>query len=266
MKVSLIQVDVRDDEPTSDRLARVAGLVSTEKNRDLVVLPELWAHGAFSYEGWGEGEALDGPVLSAIAAAAREAGCFVHAGGIVERNPGGRPFNTAVLFDRGGNQIAVYRKIHLYGFDEGEAVLFEPGNEVVVTDGLEVSIGLATCFDLRFPELFRDMTSKGAKIFVIPAGWPTKRVEHWRLLLRARAIENQAFVLGCATTGAHAGKSMGGYSAIIDPFGTVLAEAGPNNEEILRTDLDLSAVSTIREEFPVLEWRRLGLKPPSANN
>ena len=100
---------------------------------------------------------------------------------------------------------------------------------------------------------------------MIPAGWPTRRVEHWRLLLRARAIENQAFVLGCATAGAHAGKCMGGYSAIIDPFGTVLAEAGPSNEEILRTDLDLSAVSTIREEFPVLEWRRLGLKPPSAN-
>jgi len=263
MKISLFQVSVRDDEAFEARLARVLGAVGEERGRDLIVLPELWPHGGFSYDGWGNGEALDGPILSAVAEAARRAGCYVHAGGIVESNPRGRPYNTAVLFGPDGRRLALYRKIHLYGFDEGEAVLFEPGTELVTADTTSCRLGLATCFDLRFPELFRGLMEAGAEVFVIPAAWPVARLPHWRLLLRARAVEDQVFVLGCATAGTHAGKTMGGHSAIIDPFGDVIAEASLEREEILRADIDLSAVRRIRKEFPVLEWRRLGMTASS---
>ena len=262
MKVSLFQVKVTDDEPYEQRLDRVLSAVAAEKGQDLIVLPELWAHGGFSYDGWGQGEALDGPILTAVSEAARKAGSYVHAGGIVEKNPSGRPFNTAVIFGPDGNRIAVYRKIHLYGFNEGEAVLFEPGKEIVTTKLAGVCSGIATCFDVRFPELFRSMVSEGAKLFVIPAAWPVARIPHWRHLLRARAIENQAFVLGCATSGAHAGKTMGGYSAIIDPTGEIIAEASPGRDEVIRAELDIAQVDQVRSDFPVLDWRRLGLQTP----
>jgi predicted amidohydrolase len=260
MKVSLIQVAVRDRDPFHERIARVVDLIRGERGSDLVVLPELWPRGAFSFEDLGE--SLDGPVLSAIAQAAREAMCYVHAGSIVERNPGGLPYNTSVLFAPDGRRIAVYRKIHLYGFDKGEAVLFEPGQRVVTANTPFGNIGLATCFDLRFPELFRAMLSDGARLFIVPAAWPVERVKHWRLLLRARAVENQAFVFGCSATGRHAGRTTSGHSAVIDPNGEVLAEAGPDGEEVLRAEIDLSAISQIRSEFPVLEWRRLGVATP----
>jgi predicted amidohydrolase len=256
MKVSLIQLEVSDREPYQSRIARVLDMIRGEKGRDLIVLPEMWAHGGFSYDGWGDGEALDGPILTAIAAAARDVGCFVHAGSIVERNPNGRPFNTSVLFSPSGERQAVYRKIHLFGFDEGEAVLFEPGREAVTTSTPFGVVGLATCFDLRFPELFRYMIPDGIEFVCIPSAWPIPRVGHWRVLMRARAIENQVYILGCATAGTHAGKTMGGHSAIVDPSGEVLVEASADREEILRADLSPAKIAAIRKEFPVLEWRR----------
>lgn len=262
MKVSLFQIKVTDDEPFERRLDRVLSAIAAEKGQDLIVLPELWPHGGFSYDGWGQGEKLDGPILTAISDAARSAGCYVHAGGIVEQNPLGRPFNTAVIFAPDGRRVAAYRKIHLYGFDEGEAVLFEPGEKILTVELAGVRSGVATCFDLRFPELFRVMMSEGAKLFVIPAAWPVARIAHWRHLLRARAIENQAFVLGCATSGTHSGKTMGGFSAIVDPTGEMIVEASPDLDEIIRADLDIAQVDRVRSEFPVLEWRRLGLQTP----
>jgi predicted amidohydrolase len=189
----------------------------------------------------------------------------LHTGSVVERtaDPGqeGRHLsNTSVVLGPDGRVCATYRKIHRFGFGTGEPRLMEAGTELVVTDlpapADALTVGLSTCYDLRFPELYRAQLDLGAQLFVIPAAWPAPRVEAWRLLARARAIEDQCFVLTCNTAGAHAGVEMGGYSAVIDPWGKVLAEAG-TGEEILSVQIDPGAVAQAREKFPVLADRRL---------
>src|SRR5690606_2574230 len=119
-----------------------------------------------------------------------------------------------------------------------------------------LTVGLSTCYDLRFPELYRAQVDLGAQMFVVPAAWPAPRVEAWRLLLRARAIEDQCFVVACNTAGEHAGVPMGGASAVGDPWGTVLAEAG-TGEEVLSVEIDPAQVDKARTDCPVLGDRRL---------
>jgi len=121
-------------------------------------------------------------------------------------------------------------------------------------------MGLATCYDLRFPELFRALVDRAAELLLVPAAWPDKRVGHWRLLAQARAVENQCFVVACNTAGEHAGVPMGGHSLVVDPWGTVLAEAG-DGEEVLDVEVDVDQVRAVRETFPVLSDRRLSLPP-----
>jgi predicted amidohydrolase len=127
-----------------------------------------------------------------------------------------------------------------------------PGDGPVVHDRL----GLATCYDLRFPEMFRALLDGGAEVVLMPAAWPAKRVYHWRLLTLARAVENQSYVVACNTAGTHAGVPMGGGSMVVDPWGDVLAEGG-TGEEVLVADLDLELLRSTRESFPVLADRRL---------
>jgi predicted amidohydrolase len=116
--------------------------------------------------------------------------------------------------------------------------------------------GLVTCYDLRFPELFRALVTKGAATFLLTSGWPAERIEHWSLLARARAIEDQAWVIACNTAGTHNGVRMGGHSVVVDPMGTVVAEAG-EDEQVLYADIDPDLATTWRESFPVLADRRL---------
>lgn len=124
-------------------------------------------------------------------------------------------------------------------------------------------MGLATCYDLRFPEQFRLLVDAGATVLVVPAGWPARRREHWTLLARARAIESQAYVLACGTAGTHAGVELAGHSLVVDPWGAVLAEAGPG-EEVLTAELDPGLVARTRADFPVLRDRVLGLPVPDS--
>jgi len=268
----VLQVAYGDDEPVADRVERVADLVAGQRDADLVVLPELWAPTGMGYQGWtAAAEQLDGPTVTAIAEAAAKAGVTVHAGSILEqappgadasaRGPQGRGrWNTSVLIGSTGEILATYRKVHRFGFSDGEPTLIEAGEELVTADLATqdgpVRLGLATCYDLRFPELFRSLLDAGASVFVVPAAWPARRVEHWTLLGRARAIENQCAVIQCNTGGTHAGVAMGGHSQVISATGEVLAEAG-DGEEVLIVDLDLAEITAWREKFPVLADRRL---------
>jgi predicted amidohydrolase len=253
MRVHVIQLSYGDDETLDARVERVAAMVRAQQGADLVVLPELWPNGGFAYDGWeASAQPLDGPVVSALRAAARDLGASVHMGSLVERDETGRLFNTSVLLGGDGEVRSVYRKIHLFGFGEGEPKLMTPGDVVVVDDGL----GLATCYDLRFPEQFRRLLDAGAEVVLLPAAWPAKRVAHWRLLAQARAVENQSYVVACNTAGAHAGVPMGGGSIVVDPWGSVLAEAG-TDEQVLTVDLDLDLVARTRSSFPILADRRL---------
>ena len=277
MRVHAIQVAYTDDEPVERRVERVAALVAAQRGADLVVLPELWPHGGFSYRSWAErAEPVQGASMAAIAAAAKEIGAVVHAGSIVERpsregpdaggaggdlGPQGRGlWNTSVLFGPDGSELATYRKIHRFGFGQGEPLLLEAGEDVVVARaelaGRPTALGLATCYDLRFPEMFRMLLDRGAEVVLIPAAWPAPRVEAWTLLGRARAIEDQVVVVQCNTGGAHSGVTMGGRSQVVDATGAVLAQAG-DGEEVLAVDVDLDAVAAFRQSFPVLADRRL---------
>jgi predicted amidohydrolase len=254
MRVHAVQLAYGDDESLDDRLRRVEGIVRSQHGADLVLLPELWPQGGFAYDRWEAlAEPLDGPTVTAMSALARSLGITLHMGSIVERDQGASLHNTSVLLGRDGEVQATYRKIHLFGFGEGEPKLMTPGTEVVVRDGL----GLATCYDLRFPELFRALLDAGAEVVLLPAAWPGKRVAHWRLLARARAVENQCYVVACNTAGTHSGVTMGGMSVVVDPWGEAIAEAGPDLEAVVAADLDLDALRHTRESFPVLADRRL---------
>ena len=257
MRASLIQIAVDEGESVESRRRRVSSLVREQAGADLVVLPELWTTGAFAYEEFGtEAEPLEGPTYEAMAKAASDAGVWLHAGSIPERDPEGPLYNTSLVFSPSGDLAAAYRKIHRFGFDKGEAVLMGAGRDLVTVALPETTLGVATCYDLRFPELFRGLVDAGAETLVIPAGWPERRRSHWTLLARARAVENQAYVLACGTAGTHAGVPQAGHSIVVDPWGEVLAEAGPD-EEILTVDFDPTRVATTRELFPALKDRVL---------
>ncbi|MFC7812989.1 carbon-nitrogen family hydrolase [Streptomyces olivaceus] len=262
MRASLIQIAVNEDETVEARRARVAALVRAQAGADLVVLPELWTTGAFAFEEFGTAaEPLRGPTHEAMAAAASDTGAWLHAGSVPERGPDGRLYNTSLLYFPSGDLAASYRKIHRFGFDKGEAVLMGAGHEPVTVRLPETTVGVATCYDLRFPELFRTLVDAGAETFVVPAGWPERRRSHWTLLAQARAVENQAFVLACGTAGAHAGVPQAGHSIVVDPWGEVLAQAGAG-EEVLTVEFDPARAARTREQFPALKDRVLGLETP----
>ena len=262
MRASLLQIDVNEDESVESRRVRVASLVREQAGADLVVLPELWTTGAFAYEGFGtEAEPLEGPTYEAMAKAASDAGVWLHAGSVPERDPDGPLYNTSLVFSPSGDLAAAYRKIHRFGFDKGEAVLMGAGRDLVTVRLPDTTLGLATCYDLRFPELFRGLVDAGAETLVIPAGWPERRRAHWTLLAQARAVENQAYVLACGTAGTHAGVPQAGHSIVVDPWGEVLAQAGPG-EEVITVEFDPGRVAVTRDQFPALKDRVLGLAPP----
>lgn len=267
MRAALVQLAYDDAEPAAERVERVAGLVRGLAGHDLVVLPELWQPTGFGYERWAElAEPVDGPFAATMAALARDAGVVLHAGSFVERLPSPGPdghslANTSLLYAADGGLLAAYRKVHRFGFGAGEPKLMEAGSEVVLAElpdgaGGSVTAGLSTCYDLRFPELYRAQVDRGGELFVVPAAWPAARVAHWTLLGRARGLENQAFVLQCNTVGTHAGHEMGGRSQVVGPTGEVLAEAG-TAEEVLSVELEPADVAAARRAFPVLADRRL---------
>jgi predicted amidohydrolase len=263
VRATLLQIDVDPKESVAARRERAAAMVRGQKGADLVVLPELWPVGAFAAGSFAaEAEPLEGgPTYTAMSAAARDAGVWLHAGSVVERDPDGPLFNTSLVFSPDGELHTAYRKIHRFGFDQGEAALMAGGREVVTARHPRAVLGLATCYDLRFPELFRLLVDAGAQILVVPAGWPARRLAHWRLLVQARAVESQAYVLACGTAGTHAGVPQAGHSLAVDPWGAILYEAGPD-EETVTVELDPARVTAVRAEFPVLRDRVLGLPVP----
>lgn len=266
MKVSLIQLGYADDESSASRTERAAELVRAQEGADLVMLPELWHTGAFSFRLWEErAEGVDGPVARAMADAARDAHVVLHAGSVIERTEHAGPhgkhlWNTALVFDRDGSLVTTYRKMHRFCLGK-ESELLDTGEDLAAMEvsacaGGSLRAGLVTCYDIRFPEQFAQLMHAGVGMFLLPAAWPKARLNHWRVLAQARAIENQAYVLACNTAGTHGKQEMAGHSMVIAPDGTVLAEAG-EGQEVLTAELDPEVVRTYRAEFPVLRDRGL---------
>jgi deaminated glutathione amidase len=241
----------------AERLVRAAAADGAE----LVALPEKWNLLAGGEELLAGSEPLDGPSLTAARGWARELGIHLLAGSISEQGPE-KAFNTSVLIGPGGEDIAVYRKIHMFDVDVGgvayrESDHEEPGAEIVTAPLGELLAGLTVCYDLRFPELYRILAVRGAQLIVVPSAFTlaTGR-DHWEVLLRARAIENQVFVIAPDQVGeAPPHFSSYGHSAIVDPWGTVLATA-PDEECFVAADLDLAEQDRVRESLPSLANRR----------
>ena len=255
-RVALLQVASHADESVDHRVDRVLGMVAdTLPDCDIAVLPELWMAGAFDLPLIREIAApLDFAVLERLRTLAADASTWLHAGSFAERLDDGTTYNTAVLIDASGEIVATYRKRHLFGFEEGERTIMSAGEDLVVLDTPLGRTGLATCYDLRFPEMFRDLTRLGAQTFLLCSGWPTVRIEHWRMLARARAIEDLAWFVATNGVGSHAGITLCGHSVVIDPQGGVVAEAG-EAEEVIFAEVDPTASDEWRTEFPALTDR-----------
>jgi predicted amidohydrolase len=240
------------------RVTRALALIdATAPTADVVILPELWHVGAFDVDAARlHAQSIDGPLVTAMAALAGEHGIWLHGGSFCELADDGRHYNTSVLFAPDGTLAARYRKIHLFGFDGGETVLMSSGVEVLVVDTPLGPTGLATCYDMRFPELFRRQTVAGASAFLLTSGWPSPRIEHWDVLTRARAIENQAWFIACNEVGIQGEFTLGGHSTVVDPQGRVVAMAGAA-EEVLLVEIDPEASAAWRGQFPVLADIRL---------
>ncbi|WP_248909069.1 carbon-nitrogen family hydrolase [Halocatena marina] len=264
MQLALAQLHIEANDVAGNvARAETAIVEAADRGVDLVCLPEVFTVGYFSFASYARrAEGLNGPTLSRFSDLAKEHEIAVLAGTIIEdlSETDGGPAeeglaNTAVFFDRDGTQSAVYRKHHLFGYGSREAELLVPGERLptVSFDGFEVSI--TTCYDLRFPELYRELADNGATLVLVPSAWPYPRLEHWQTLARARAIENLCYVATTNGSGAFEDATLLGRSTVYDPWGNVLASSG-DAPALVTATIDPDEVTTIREEFPALDDRR----------
>jgi predicted amidohydrolase len=238
-----------------NRRDEIVSLADSLTDVSLIVLPELWVTGYHNFGGYQrDAEPLNGPTVHALRTLAQRAGAHVVGGTFLERD-GEALHNTAVLLSPTGDLLQTYRKAHLMSYLSREAELLTAGSAVSTVDTELGRIGLATCYDIRFPELFRAMVDQGAEIFVVPAAWPEERIEAWELFLRARASENQAYVIGCNGAGSDCGVTLGGRSTVVDPLGRCQAVAGAE-ASIVYADIDVNDVRAQRNRFPALAHRR----------
>jgi deaminated glutathione amidase len=264
VRVAAVQLNSNGEKARNLSAAEDLVRAAAADGAELVALPEKWNLLASGEEMAAGAEALDGPSLSAARSWARELGIHLLAGTVAERgaDPGEKAFNASVLIGPDGEDLAVYRKIHMFDVEAGgvtyrESAHQQAGEEIVsaTVDGLE--LGLTVCYDLRFPELYRILAVRGARLLAVPSAFTaaTGR-DHWEVLLRARAIENQAFIIAPNQVGeASPHYSSYGHSAIVDPWGTMLACA-PDEECFVAAELDSATQDRTREQLPSLVNRR----------
>jgi deaminated glutathione amidase len=269
MIFSAVQMSSSDDVDAN--LCRVAALVgqAAARGAGVVVLPEN-----FAYMGKEEGrrtiaeriaDADRGPIVTAVARAAVENGVYVIAGGMPEKGPDPlHPFNACVVIAADGAIVAKYRKIHLFDVDVGDGQTYlesastTAGDQPVWCMIAALRVGLSVCYDLRFPELFRAYADVGADVLVVPAAFTAATGKHhWDVLVRARAIESQAYVVAAAQTGTHPhGRQTYGHSSIVDPWGEIVARCD-EGEGVIVADVDPSRIAEVRSRLPALRHRRI---------
>jgi predicted amidohydrolase len=267
LRVAAVQLNSRADFEANlaaaDRLTRAAAGDGAE----LVLLPEKWSVLGTGEELRAGAQPLDGPAIAWARELARELAIDLVAGSISElpAEPGARLSNTSVHVGPDGEIRAIYRKIHMFdvtvdGVEYRESEHEQPGGEIVLsTSAGGVELGMTICYDVRFPELYRILALRGARVLLVPAAFTLATTrDHWEVLLRARAIENQAFLIAANQIGENApGRRSGGRSMIVDPWGVVLAQAGDSITQI-SAELDLAQLATVRAQLPALANRQPG--------
>jgi len=254
-----IQLDIAwEDKPAN--FSKVRRLLDTAKPQpgSLIVLPEMFSTG-FSMNVAGVREGQDRPAEKFLADLARQLRCFV-SGGVVNVGPDGKGLNQALVFSPEGQSLARYDKIHPFTLGD-EGIHYTAGRQIALFDwqagGNLAKVAPFVCYDLRFPEIFRSAVRKGAQVMAVIANWPARRAEHWVTLLKARAIENLAYVIGVNRAGTDPKHTYPGRSMIVDPHGNVLADAG-EREGVIQAEIDPAVVDSWRGEFPALKdmhWR-----------
>jgi predicted amidohydrolase len=266
MRVAVVQMTSTDDVAGNLTAARSLVADAVERGAEWVALPENFAYLRREGAPFPCAQALDGEIVGAVREMARRHGVWVLGGTFPEAAKDNLVFNTSVLVAPTGEVEAVYRKIHLFDVDLGaqgggsfqESTSIAPGQEPVLAKTPFGAIGLSVCYDLRFPELYRGLTERGARFLAVPSAFaPQTGRDHWEVLLRARAIENQCFVVAPAQWGRHsADRSSHGRAMVVDPWGLVLGQA-PDRPCAVVVDCDLAQQESIRRALPALQHRRL---------
>ena len=253
MTISLVQMNIAlGDVRKNLKMVEDAVAEAARRGSHLVVLPELWATGYAMEQNTSLASELNSGVFAQVAAlATQHKKCIV--GSHLERR-GLQVANSAPFIDPGGQVRGVYRKIHLFRLMDEDRYL-QPGSAPLLLDLPWGATGFAICYDLRFPELFRRYAVEGAKLIVLPAEWPIERIEHWRALLVARAIENQCYMIACNACGKTGDTTFGGHSMIVDPWGKIVVEVG-EQPTLATGEIELELVDAVRKRIPVFDDRR----------
>jgi predicted amidohydrolase len=267
MRVALLQLNSQDDREVNLRESSRLIEAAAAEGADLAALPELFTYLGPASEHPRIAEPIPGPTTERLSALAARHRMYILGGSFLERVAGeARLWNTSTLFDRSGNLLARYRKLHLFDVELAgqvpyrESATVASGSEIVTADTEFGRVGMSICYDLRFPELYRALASQGAEAFFVPAAFTLHTgKDHWEVLLRARAIENQAYVVAAAQVGPHPPiRECYGNSLVADPWGTVIARA-PNRVGITLAPLDFEYLKQVRRELPALAHRRRDL-------
>jgi len=253
LTISLAQIDIALGNPEAN-LQKAAEWVEEAARRgsDLVVFPEMWTTG-YDWDNLEQLSALQHETISAVSELAKKHNIWFN-GSFMALNSEGRPANTSILFDPQGEQAGVYCKIHLFGLMDEDQYM-AAGQHLTTVETPWGSNGLAICYDLRFAEMFRTYALNGVNIIYLPAEWPHPRLAHWRTLIRARAIENQMYMMAVNCVGDNGKNTFCGHSAMIDPWGNAVIEAG-ESEVLLTATIETDMVAQVRETIPVFKDRR----------
>jgi len=264
MRVAVLQTNSRHDKAENIRVALELVERAAAAGADLAVLPECVDYMGPKEGGLAAAEPIPGPTSEAFAAKARELGIWLLSGSMreVSEDPG-HTYNTSLLFNRQGECVAKYRKIHLFDVEltgnvsAQESATVSPGDEIVTAEIEGHTVGMTICYDLRFPELYRLLALAGAELILVPAAFTLYTgKDHWHVLLRARAIENQCYIAAPAQIGPHdPGQQCYGHTLVADPWGTVIAEA-TNRVGVVVTTLDFGYLREVRQQLPSLANRR----------
>ncbi|VAW31618.1 Aliphatic amidase AmiE [hydrothermal vent metagenome] len=252
--ISLGQMDVKLGDPVANwHTVQQMAVEAARRGSDLIVLPELWSTGYDLENAASYATRTDEGMFAQVAALAQELHIEI-LGSCLSLLEEGQFGNTAVYFDANGRSLGEYSKLHLFRLMQEEQYL-TAGAAPTLVETAWGRAGLSICYDLRFPEFFRHYALAGAQVVFLPAEWPYPRLAHWRTLLRARAIENQMFVVACNRVGSSKGSHFFGHSCIVDPWGEIVVEAG-EDEMLLTAVIDIGKVAEVRAKIPVFKDRR----------